>query len=441
MRGTGGGSGRWLAGALACCVTALLGVVGTIGVPAVASAGTGTSSLASAPSSGSAPSLATAGGRGASAPLGSALVIAGSPTQGEQVQAGAAARWASPQARVAREKSRTAFERLNAGTAAKLARAAFPGVVDDRAGGPPQLPAGQKIVGYPTDKVAQVELGGGKHAVIESMQPLALEGTNGHREPVDLSLQTAGSAFQPTRSGVGLHIPKRLADGVQLIGTGVSLTPVDASGAPLGGSEGTVDGASVLYANTQVDTDSLVKPTTDGFDADTLLRSVESPQQLFFRVGLPAGASLVRAKDGSGAVRVMDAGTAIAAILPPSAQDAAGTPVPLSMSVLGNTVTLTVDHRSAEYQYPIEVDPEFNLGSDSTLSKSTWEFTSPTGGYTGSSCCGEVLIYGEPTNPPAGDYGELVYRTNGDSRIYSVNTHVGIQDIYGGQPFYLSGKA
>src|ERR1700722_12764485 len=181
MRGTGGGSGRWLAGALACCVTALLGVVGTIGVPAVASAGTGTSSLASAPSSGSAPSLATAGGRGASAPLGSALVIAGSPTQGEQVQAGAAARWASPQARVAREKSRTAFERLNAGTAAKLARAAFPGVVDDRAGGPPQLPAGQKIVGYPTDKVAQVELGGGKHAVIESMQPLALEGTNGPR--------------------------------------------------------------------------------------------------------------------------------------------------------------------------------------------------------------------------------------------------------------------
>jgi hypothetical protein len=49
----------------------------------------------------------------------------------------------------------------------------------------------------------------------------------------------------------------------------VSLTPLGAQGVSLGGSEGAVDGASVLYANTQTDADTLVKPTTSGFEMDT----------------------------------------------------------------------------------------------------------------------------------------------------------------------------
>jgi hypothetical protein len=61
---------------------------------------------------------------------------------------------------------------------------------------------------------------------------------------------------------------------------------------------------------------------------------------------MPEGASLVRGGGGSGAVEVVDEGVAIATILPASAVDAAGSFVPVSMSVSGDTLVLTVNHRA-----------------------------------------------------------------------------------------------
>jgi hypothetical protein len=75
-----------------------------------------------------------------------------------------------------------------------------------------------------------------------------------------------------------------------------------------------------------------------------LVRSIESPQQLSFKVGLPEGASLVPAKDGSGNIEVVDEGAVIATVLAPNAHDASGTAVPVSMTVSGDTlVLLTLD--------------------------------------------------------------------------------------------------
>jgi RHS repeat-associated protein len=364
---------------------------------------------------------------GASSSLGGALVIAGSPMQSEQARAAQAARWASPEARIAREKSRTEFAGLSAGAATRLASEVFPGVVDRLAGGPPPLPAGQKIVAYPTDNAAAVDLGGGRHGVIESTQPLAVQTSRGHREPIDLNLDQTGGAFQPARSGVGVRIPKHLADGVQLTGTGISLTPVDGSGAPLDGSEGTVDGTSVLYANTQTNTDSLIKPTTLGFEADTMLRSADSPGQLFFRVGLPAGARLVQAKGGSGAVSVVASGHTLATVLAPSARDAAGTQVPVSMSVSGDTLMLSVADHSAEYQYPIVVDPTVTdtqlwHGEEEGPGAPHWAFaTAGPGAYTP-----REEYYNEYKKDTLEDfgagqvrgYGLWAYATQGESHIY-----------------------
>jgi hypothetical protein len=175
-----------------------------------------------------------------------------------------------------------------------------------------------------------------------------------------------GGAFEPKTPVVRVRIPKQLREGVQLAGSGVSVTPVNAQGTALGGAEGVVDGASVLDANTQTDTDTLIKPTTAGFAADTVLRSIESPQQLSFRVGMPAGATLVQPQVGASAVEIVKEGKTVAVVLPPSAHDAVGTPVPVSMTVAGDILTLSVDH-SREYQFPIEVDPEFVKGSDSKL--------------------------------------------------------------------------
>ena len=267
----------------------------------------------------------------------------GSPDAGEEVQAQEQATLTNPEVIRVREESQTKYEHLNSEQVATLAEQTFPTIMDDLAGGQPRLPVGAKIVGFPTNNAAQVSLAEGRHGVIESSEPLAVETTSGQREPIDLSLNETNGVFQPHQSAVALRIPKQLSGGVQLATAGISVTPLNSSGSPVGGSEGEVNGATVLYANTQVDTDTVIKPLVLGFEADTLLRSVESPHQLAFRVGLPPGASLAQGVAGSGQVEVIDEGTVIALISPPSAQDAAGTAVPVSMAVSGSTLDLTVD--------------------------------------------------------------------------------------------------
>ncbi|MGA2162992.1 MAG: hypothetical protein ABSH36_00815 [Solirubrobacteraceae bacterium] len=371
------------------------------------------------------------GGTGSS-PLESPLVVPEGQALlgGESVSDVEEARRLSPEAVAARTASATAYEGLNAEQAAKQAEESFPGLIDRLAGGSPQLPAGQTITDYLSDDAAQVDLGGGRHAVIESTAPIAVENSSsGQWVPVNLDPVEAGGGFQPATPVVGVQIPKRLGEGVRLKDTGVSLTPVEgSSGSPLEGS-GEIVGATVLYANTQTDMASVIKPTTAGFAADTLLLSEASPQQIYFRVGMPEGASLVQAKDGSGDVEVVKEGATIATVLPPGAQDAAGTGVPVSMSVSGDTLVLSVADHAAEYQYPVEVDPEVT-GKDVQLTKegskrSNWEFytgkgngkNEPSTNFASSEEGGILKTYG------VHEYKEKeeafwVYQTRGVSKIY-----------------------
>jgi hypothetical protein len=212
-------------------------------------------------------------------------VVVGSPEETQELQYERESRPDSPEVIEAREASQTKFEGLNSEQAEKLAGEAFPHIVDVPAGGSPQLPAGQRIVTYPTRNTAQIELPDHKSAVLESLSPIAIETSSSTRLPIDLSLSEAAGQFQPARSLVGVNIPKRLANGISLSEQGASLTPSDAQGQPLAGSEGSLVGVSVLYANTQSDTDTLVKPTTNGFDVDALLQSIQSPEELYFRIG------------------------------------------------------------------------------------------------------------------------------------------------------------
>ncbi len=342
------------------------------------------------------------------------------------------AQLASPQAVAQREASRTKFSNLGPEQAVKIDNEAFPAVINEPAGGPPKLPAGQSITGYLSDNAASVDVGGGRQAVVESVEPIAVQTSPGQRTPINLGLSDDGSSFQPTTPAVGVSIPKRLSSGVALPGVGVSVTPVDGSGVSLDGSEGTVDGATVLYANTQTDMDSLVKPTTDGFEADTLLRSVESPRQLFFQVGLPAGASLVQSKDGSGVVDVVKEGRVIATVLPAGAWDAVGVSVPVSMSVSGDTLMLSVEDRSAEYQYPVEVDPTFieEKYTESGSKRSNWQWeTSNTSRFASKPTDNKETKELSEANPTSLEtYGTAAYaesekaywayQTQGDSKIY-----------------------
>jgi RHS repeat-associated protein len=369
------------------------------------------------------------GGAAAGGLLSGELVVPGVQTldAGQQVLDAARAERASPEAVLAREESRTKYAGLRTGEAATVDGQTFPALVDEPVDGAPQVPAGVQITGYTSDKSARVDLADGKRGVIESTAPMAVASSSGGYVPLDLSLAEAGGAFEPKESSVGVRIPKNLSGGTRLGRSGVSLTPVDAHGASPPTAGRMVAGASVLYANALPDTDVVVKPTAQGFDEDALLRSVNSAQRLRFRVGLPQGANLVQSSPGS-PIRVLDDGEALALILPPSAHDAAGTPVPASMKVSGDTVSVLVNAPAGTYQYPIAVDPTV-VSAEIYGKGAPWEFgTDNTSGFSIYDP-GEMWREGEERHASLlgvclcgygytrGQFGAVLYTTKGESKI------------------------
>jgi RHS repeat-associated protein len=390
---------RWLATVLCC-------TLGLLGAPAAFADG------ATAPTEGTTGSLA------------GSLVTVGSPAAGEQAVAAIEAQLANPAAVAEREVSRTKYEHLDAEQAAKVADGTFPSLLDEPAGGPPKLPSGQSIGGFPADDAAQLDLPQGRRAVVVSSEPIALETSSGQRTPIDLSLSEVGGAFEPQSPAVPVRIPKHLEEGVSLAGTGVSMRPVGAGGSSLSGSEGELNGASAFFANTQTDTDTLVKATTFGFELDGLLRSVESPEQLSYRVGLPEGATLVGASNKSEGVMIVKEGDTLARIPAPVARDAAGTNVPVAMTVNGSTVTLVVADSSGEFDYPIAVDPTV-IDESAVLSfpESWWKYYTAWPEFfkhstNGSEECPGSCEASGFSEPAPGDWGYFYYVTQGASRIY-----------------------
>jgi RHS repeat-associated protein len=368
---------------------------------------------------------------GAVGPIGfsheSPLVVEGAGWLLGEAQASAqreAARM-SPEAVAARRRSRSQFKHLDVAQAAKLARESYPDLVEHRDGAPPQLAAGERITGYPSDYSARLDLGSGRHALIESSAPMALETSHGRRAPLDLSLKDSGGAFRPAFAATGVRIPKRLSEGVQLSPAAVSLTPVDRGGHALSGADGRLDGSTVFYGGTGSDADTLVKPTTSGFEEDTVLRSADSPQQLRFRLRLPTGARLVK-ESRSGAAQVIDQGTAIATVPAPSAADSEGTPVPVAMTVSGDDLVLAVEHRSGDYRYPIVVDPSVWDEQLNHISPhaTNWHYEHLGSAFTASENTeGKGWTEHIAGSHSATEWGAMVYTTQGESYIAWLAIH------------------
>ena len=332
-----------------------------------------------------------------------------------------------------------AYAKLDAAQARRLAGEAFPALIDEPAGGRPRLAAGERVTGYPAINEASVALRGGRRGVIESLAPIAVETAPGRRTPVSLDLRAVGDGFEPALGAVRVRLPSRLGQGASLSRIGVSLTPVDADGTPLEGSEGVADGASVFYANTQRDSDTVLKPTSFGFEADTLLRSSDSPEDLFFKVGLPPGASLRPGQSGSGVVNVVFAGRPIATVLPVSAHDAEGGSVPVSARIVGGDVlAVRVEHRDGSFRYPLGVDP--SLVESEPVNKAfieeDWPFFSTGPAFQWSFVTNSMYVR---ENYAAGEFGFLEYPTRGESHIYEATMDVHSYEGYIGKAeFHVS---
>lgn len=360
--------------------------------------------------------------------LGSPLVVGGSPLASEQLQQAQRARIANPERIDDRYLSATAYERLHAGAAKALAGEAFASTIDHPAGGLPSLPRDARITGFPSDFAASLSLSDHHLAVIESTAPIAAQTGAGRRAGIDLALRKGSGAFWPDSPAVAVRIPTHLSEGAEIPSIGVSLTPVDAHGAPLQSAGGALDGASVFYSDSEQpnagvrDLDTLIKPTTLGFSEETLLRSQRSPQRLFFKLGLPQGAHLIRDRDG--AFEIVGSDGRIASVQKPFAHDAEGTPVPVSMTLSGDLLSISVAHRVGQYRMPILVDPTtWDELLTSGAKKTNWHYVTSE----------RATEFSANENAPtAGDWritiggrhaatesGALWYTTQGISTIYS----------------------
>src|SRR6202034_2178725 len=122
-------------------------------------------------------------------------------------------------------------------------------------------------------------------------------------------------------------------------------------------------------------------------------------------------------------VEVVKEGQALALVPSPSAEDAAGTPVPVSMSVAGDTLTLSGDEHAGKYEYPIEVDPTVEEKGGHSLLGRTWGFyTENPSIFEGFESEGDDLRDIVSKSVKAGERAFFYYATQGESRIYAVNS-------------------
>jgi hypothetical protein len=190
-------------------------------------------------------------------------------------------------------------------------------------------------------------------ALLESTLPLRVPSSDGSSETVDLSLEHVGDQIESVASIEPVAIPESLGEGVELPESGIR---VELVGAPEDRAPSIIEESVAAYPNTAADTDFAVAPTPTGVETLTTLRSADAPLEQTFRLRLPSGASLVERDHGGAEVRLDN--ETILRVPSPTAIDATGAPVPTSMRISGDTITVTTSPQVGT-AYPILVDPMY----------------------------------------------------------------------------------
>jgi hypothetical protein len=243
--------------------------------------------------------------------------------------------------------------------------------------------------------------------LLASTLPLRTTDDSGQQAPVDLSLAPQANGYQPQNPLVDLTLPNDLGHQVAVGDQGLKLDlgATDPNGAA-DASADPVAGEGLFYADAAPSTDVVLAPISSGVEALYQLRAPESPNQLQIGLTLPAGANLVGAAGGAAAV--IKNGSTLATIYPPNAQDAAGTPVPVSMSVAGDSLKLDVDTSAPDLRYPISVDPAidtYTWSSNGSGTFSDWIQNKTVGSpYQLKTTCTQNVNCTSGTTGPAGLY-------------------------------------
>lgn len=308
----------------------------------------------------------------------------------EQAEADAHHDWlSSPDVRAERIDSRTAFDDLPSAAAIATLTDTFGDVVSSLDWIGSRLARADDYEAFRSDTVAAIDLNGHRQ-LIDSSVPLRAPDDQGHVEPVDLTLEPSGPSFVPSNPLVDLTLPSDIGHGIT-VGEGahaVRLVPVAGSEAADGVA---VNHVGVAWANTATDTDVLAAPVPTGVETFAQLRSPDAPEQWRLRVESASDVDLM--PSAGGVITVWSGGQPVGAIQPPSATDAQGRDIPVTMTTEGDDVVLTVRHRGMDVAYPILVDPLYEDWFHSGTSGGSW--------YRGDRAGLENWIYAEN---PAGWY-------------------------------------
>ena len=260
------------------------------------------------------------------------------------------ARIGAPAARAERRRSRTAFAGLAPANALALTRQQFSREVAAVSAVPADALDADRVLGYRDARTAIVDPAGprGREVAVSTGAPFRVHGAN-----LDLDLVRKGGAWTPRNAAVGVTIPAA-ADGTLRVGGDLGVT-VSIPGGDDDAPGRTLGDASVFYGDAGTATDLVAAPTAGGLETFFTLRGTAAPEDATLTLDLPSGARPIANADGS--VRIVRGNRTIGRIAPPSAVDAQGTPVPVSMAVDGDTVTVHTDHHGADVAYPVLVDP------------------------------------------------------------------------------------
>jgi streptogramin lyase len=236
-------------------------------------------------------------------------------------------------------------------------------------------------------------------ALLSSTLPLRTENDAGEDELVDLDLEQTASGLEPENPLAELEISTQLVDGFSFPGSGVSIRLASAD-ADRNASQ--VGDASAFFPNVVSDSDFVVTAVPTGVETFMQMRSPEAPNWHAFDVAMPASYNLEATPDG-GAKVVDSSGEIVISIAPPSAMDAQGNGVPVTLVVEGHRRLVVTATPPADAAYPILVDPQFELydaTGANTFSTAAWKAVKSPGFETADNGMGAVAhsFYG-PTSP------------------------------------------
>jgi streptogramin lyase len=238
--------------------------------------------------------------------------------------------------------------------AEELLTSVFPSALEEQAG----VYADLEVQAFRSDHVAVVPPADPTKdpGLLSSLLPLRTEAEDGSKEVVNLDLEDGGATLQPANPLVDLEIPATLDQPINLPEVGVRIG-LDAAAER---SASIVSDGAAFYPNVAEESDFTVVAIPTGVETLTQLRSAEAPTTQTYTLDLPAGADLEGTDDGGAIVK--DNGDPLLVVRAPSAIDAEGNPVPVSMEVEGSTLSLKTSPAS-DAAFPILVDPIFETYS------------------------------------------------------------------------------